>query len=374
MLSLTFENATKRFGETVAVNDLSLTIEAGELFFLLGPSGCGKTTCLRMVAGFEAPDEGVLRFGERVVNDVPPHKRNAGMVFQNYALWPHLTAGGNVEYGLKIRKIPRAEREKRVREALRMVRLERLIDRYPGQMSGGQQQRVALARALVIRPDVLLLDEPLSNLDAQLRLEMRHEIKELHGQSRTTALYVTHDQEEALSIADRIAVLQDGVLRQLGTPRDLYRRPQTRFVAEFIGETNFLPGVVRAVESAQVAVETPAGVLHAAPPEKPPQEGAPVWCSIRPEAWRIDDANVGNMDAGRSTPGFNRLPAELEFVTYLGRTEQYLVRLTGGREASGADDAWRRVKVAALHPGASAPPGRSVLLRCDPSDIVVLSE
>jgi iron(III) transport system ATP-binding protein len=367
MLSLTFENTTKRFGETVAVNDLSLRIEAGELFFLLGPSGCGKTTCLRMVAGFETPDEGVLRFGERVVNEVPPHKRNAGMVFQNYALWPHLTAGGNVEYGLKIRKVPHVEREKQVRAAPRMVRLEHLIDRYPGQMSGGQQQRVALARALVIRPVVLLLDEPLSNLDAQLRLEMRHEIKELHSQSGATALYVTHDQEEALSIADRIAVLQDGVLRQIGTPRDLYRRPQSRFVAEFIGETNFLPGTVAAVESGKLLIETPAGVLRAALPDEPPPVGAAVWCSIRPEAWRVTNAT----DA-RSGDATNRLPAELEAVTYLGRVEQYLVRLSGGRETAGEDETWRQIKAAAIHPGGQPPASRSVMLYCDPADVVVL--
>ena len=245
MLPLSFEAITKRFDKTIAVNNLSLAVREGELFFMLGPSGCGKTTCLRMVAGFAAPDGGVLRFGERVMNTVPPHRRNTGMVFQNYALWPHLTARGNVEYGLRVRKVPRAERDKLTANALEMVRLGGLGDRYPGQLSGGQQQRVALARALVIRPDVLLLDEPLSNLDAQLRLEMRREIKRLHTETGTTALYVTHDQEEALSIADRIAILKDGILQQVGTPRELYRLPHTRFVAEFIGETNFIPGTLK---------------------------------------------------------------------------------------------------------------------------------
>ena len=223
MLSLSFQNISKRFDRTVVIRDLSFDIHAGELFFLLGPSGCGKTTCLRMVAGFYKPDGGQLRFGERVINAVPPHKRNTGMVFQNYALWPHLSVRGNVEYGLKVRRISATERKRRVDEALEMVRLSHLAERFPSQMSGGQQQRVALARALVVRPDVLLLDEPLSNLDAQLRLEMRAEIKRLHREQQTTALYVTHDQEEALSIADRVAILREGDLMQIGPPRELYR-------------------------------------------------------------------------------------------------------------------------------------------------------
>jgi iron(III) transport system ATP-binding protein len=206
MVPVSFHSVVKRFDKNVVIKNLSLEIQEGELFFLLGPSGCGKTTCLRTVAGFYQPDAGELRFGKRVMNRVPPHKRNTGMVFQNYALWPHLTARGNVEYGLRVRKIAPEERRARADAALEMVRLGGLGDRYPSQMSGGQQQRVALARALVIRPDVLLLDEPLSNLDAQLRLEMRREIKRLHEETGTTAVYVTHDQDEALSIADRIAV------------------------------------------------------------------------------------------------------------------------------------------------------------------------
>ncbi len=292
MLSVTFDNVTKRFDKTVAVSELSLEIKPGELFFMLGPSGCGKTTCLRMVAGFAQPDGGTLRFGERVMNNVAPHQRNAGMVFQNYALWPHLTVQGNVEYGLRVRKIDTASREKRVNEALEMVRLNNLGNRYPSQLSGGQQQRVALARALVIRPDVLLLDEPLSNLDAQLRLEMRREIKRLHEETGTTALYVTHDQEEALSIADRIAVLRDGVLQQVGTPRELYRAPATRFVAEFIGETNFLPGLIESADAQFLQVSTPAGILRAAKPEGDFAKGQNVWCSIRPEAWRVATGEI----------------------------------------------------------------------------------
>ena len=374
MLSVSLDNISKNFGKTAAVSGVSLEIAPGELFFLLGPSGCGKTTCLRMVAGFEQPDSGVLRFGEKEMTRVPPHKRNAGMVFQNYALWPHMSAKGNVEYGLKVRKIEKNERERRVREAFEMVRLGGLEDRYPSQMSGGQQQRVALARALVIRPDVLLLDEPLSNLDAQLRLEMRAEIKRLHEQTGTTALYVTHDQEEALSIADRVAVLKDGVLQQVGAPRELYRRPATRFVAEFIGETNFIPGVLKSLNREDCEVETPVGVLRAASPDNKIEANKievdqNVWCSIRPESWRVD-GNGGNSFQ-------NQLSAQLQSVMYLGAHEQYQVLLTGGRETSSektADDAWREIKIAVSNPGTQPPPARSTLmLGCAASDVVVLS-
>jgi iron(III) transport system ATP-binding protein len=378
MLSVTFDNITKRYDRTVAVADLSLEIQPGELFFMLGPSGCGKTTCLRMVAGFAQPDGGQLRFGDRVMNNVAPHQRNTGMVFQNYALWPHLTVRGNVEYGLRVRKIDAKSREKRVDDALAMVRLEQLGNRYPSQLSGGQQQRVALARALVIRPDVLLLDEPLSNLDAQLRLEMRAEIKRLHEQTGTTALYVTHDQEEALSIAHRIAILRDGLLQQVGTPRELYRAPVSRFVAEFIGETNFLPGIVEGADAQILQVATPAGALRAAKPESGSfANGQNVWCSIRPEAWHI----VKN---GAENPA---LTARLNSVMYLGEREQYQAHLTGhqngGKVAEGAggevngtsDEAWRDIKIAITNPGESAPPvGGPLNLSCDPADVVVLEK
>ena len=372
MLSVSFNNITKRFERTVAVSDLSLEIATGELFFMLGPSGCGKTTCLRMVAGFAQPDGGQLRFGERIMNNVAPHQRNTGMVFQNYALWPHLTVKGNVEYGLRVRKVDNASREKRVKEALEMVRLGHLGDRYTSQLSGGQQQRVALARALVIRPDVLLLDEPLSNLDAQLRLEMRREIKRLHEETGTTALYVTHDQEEALSIADRIAILREGVLQQVGTPRELYRAPVSRFVAEFIGETNFLPGVVETTDTQFLNVSTPAGMLRATRPESRTfEKGQNIWCSIRPEAWHVNNEGA-----------INSLAAQLKSVMYLGEREQYQAYLTAQQnsgkiagEAAASDNAWRDIKIAVTNPGENAPRvGEQLSLSCDPADVVVLSQ
>lgn len=368
MQSLTFRNITKRFDKTEVVRNLNLEIKEGELFFLLGPSGCGKTTCLRMVAGFYQPDEGELLFGDRVMNRVPPHLRNTGMVFQNYALWPHLTAKGNVEYGLKVRKVPRKERDVQVQRALEMVQLGALGARYPSQLSGGQQQRVALARALVIRPDLLLLDEPLSNLDAQLRLEMRHEIRRLHRETGTTALYVTHDQEEALSIADRVAILRDGVLMQVGPPRELYRSPQSRFVAEFIGETNFLPGQIKSVDLEWLEVSTPAGVLKAVRAANSRWDvGQKVHCSVRPESFRVEDV-------GAPVLRENEFEAQLEEAMYLGQNEQLLVRLTGGLETADLDP-WRLLKVAVANPGGDSPRfGSRIRVRCAPEDIVVLAE
>jgi len=240
-VSIQIQNVTKTFGATKALGGVNLKIKAGELFFLLGPSGCGKTTLLRHVAGFYSPDAGKVFIGERDVTNVPPHKRDTGMVFQSYALWPHLTIAENVAFGLDMRKIPSAESKRRVAAALAMVKMEHRAAHRPNQLSGGQQQRVALARALVIEPGCLLLDEPLSNLDAKLRLEMRSEIRRICKEAGLTAVYVTHDQKEALSVADRLAVMRDGVIEQIGAPAEVYREPVNSFVASFIGETNFLP-------------------------------------------------------------------------------------------------------------------------------------
>src|SRR5215213_67569 len=256
MISIRVQQLTKRFGTVTALHQLDLTIEPGELFFLLGPSGCGKTTLLRSLAGFYIPDEGKIFFGDEDVTRLAPHKRNTGMMFQSYALWPHMTVAENVAFGLEERKVPADETKRRVGAALESVRMGQYADRRPNQLSGGQQQRVALARALVIRPRCLLLDEPLSNLDAKLRLEMRTEIRRVCKEFGLTAIYVTHDQKEALSIADRMAVLEAGHIRQVGTPAEVYRHPQSRFVADFMGETNFLAGKISAVNGRAVVVET----------------------------------------------------------------------------------------------------------------------
>lgn len=353
MVRVELDNITKRFGDFTAVDRVTLTIEKGELFFLLGPSGCGKTTLLRMIAGFYQPEEGAIRFGGRDMTRVPPHKRNTGMVFQNYALWPHLTVAQNVVYGLDVRKIPADEKRDRVREALRTVQMERFAERKPNQLSGGQQQRIALARALVIEPDTVLLDEPLSNLDAKLRLEMRDEIRRIHDSIGVTMIYVTHDQSEALSMADRIAIMQDGRVRQVGTPRDVYTKPENAFVAGFIGETNFLTGRL-ASQNGGGRVETPYGTLIA---EALPQNliGESVVCSIRPEAVHVQtsgDPLSGGAIAGR-----------VESVVYLGDNEQYVVRLPDGKQL-------RSVEVNVARPRART--GDEVMLTFDARDVIVL--
>ena len=234
------KDAVKYYGDFKALNGVNLTIHEGEFFTLLGPSGCGKTTLLRMIAGFNSIEGGKFCFGEKLINDVPAHKRDIGMVFQNYAIFPHLNVEENVAYGLKARNVPKEEIGKRVQEALELVKISHLAKRKPNELSGGQQQRVALARAFVIEPSVLLMDEPLSNLDAKLRVEMRTVIKKLQKRLGITTIYVTHDQEEALAISDRIAVMKDGNIMQIGTPSEIYAKPENPFVAGFIGVSNFV--------------------------------------------------------------------------------------------------------------------------------------
>lgn len=237
-VSIAIDHVCKKFGENTIIPDLSANIKNGELFTLLGPSGCGKTTLLRMIAGFNTIEAGTIAFGDHVINDVPAYKRNIGMVFQSYAIFPHLTVRKNVEYGLRLRNIPKDEMKKRTDEMLRLVHIDEYQDRLPERLSGGQQQRVALARAIVIHPQVLLMDEPLSNLDAKLRIEMRSVIRDIQRQVGITTVYVTHDQEEALAISDRIAVMNKGVIQQIGTPQHIYSRPANVFVATFIGHSN----------------------------------------------------------------------------------------------------------------------------------------
>ena len=329
MVGVRLEQVTKRFGDVVAVDAVSIEIRSGELFFLLGPSGCGKTTLLRLIAGFYAPDAGRIFFGDREMSRVPPHKRNTGMVFQNYALWPHLTVWENVVYGLDVRKASPSAKKERGMEALRMVRMVEFAERTPNQLSGGQQQRIALARALVIEPDVVLLDEPLSNLDAKLRIEMREEIKRIHEQVGTTMIYVTHDQKEALSMADRMAVLDAGRIAQVGDPRTIYNNPRNALVAGFIGETNFVPGKVSALGDCGlkspasieggIAVDTAMGPIFSTMNGKDFAIGDPVLCSIRPEGMRIGEGDTGN-----------RISGTVSRVMYLGDNEQYFLTLSDG--------------------------------------------
>jgi iron(III) transport system ATP-binding protein len=315
MIGIKIQQLTKRFGSTVALHGLDLTIAPGELFFLLGPSGCGKTTLLRSLAGFCIPEEGRILFGDEDVTQLAPHKRNTGMMFQSYALWPHLTVAENVAFGLVERKVPKADRDRRVTEALAAVRMENYAARSPNQLSGGQQQRVALARALVVRPRCLLLDEPLSNLDARLRLEMRAEIRRVCREFKLTTVYVTHDQKEALSIADRMAVLDGGRILQVGTPREVYRRPVCKVVANFIGETDFIAGKLVSSTGEQAVVETAIGrfegVLGDAAAR--PANGADVTLSVRPECWTLH----------RDPPARNAVRGRIGAAVYLGEVAQY---------------------------------------------------
>ena len=338
-------------GTTHAVDGIDLDIAPGDLFFLLGPSGCGKTTLLRMIAGFIEPDAGSIRFGERDVTGVPPNKRNTGMVFQSYALWPHMSVAENVAFGLGVRNIGGQEKAERVAGALGAVRMETYAARRPNQLSGGQQQRVALARALVVRPDVLLLDEPLSNLDAKLRLELRAEIRRICKSSGITGVYVTHDQKEALSMADRIAVMDRGRIVQIGTPEELYRRPRNRFVAEFIGETNLLRGKVGSRNGDEVVVDLAVGSLNASAGPATPGPGSDCLVSVRPEA--------AVLDAG---PGAGSLPATITETTYLGEMAQHAVALADGT----------LLKIAELNPAGSHREGAKVTVRVGSRDAVVL--
>jgi iron(III) transport system ATP-binding protein len=296
---------------------VSLDIGDGELFTLLGPSGCGKTTLLRLVAGFHAADAGEIHFGRRRVDGLPPYERNIGMVFQNYALWPHMTVRGNVTYGLRLRKLPAAEVERRFSAGLAKVNLTGLEARYPGQLSGGQQQRVALARALVLNPDILLLDEPLSNLDAKIRVQVRSEIRTLQQDLGITTVYVTHDQEEALSLSDRVAVMRDGRVQQVAAPRTLYERPANRFVADFVGTNNFIAGVCKDPAGDDAVVETALGPLRARRTAGI-RMGERCVLAVRPENVSVDAVD-GNIVEGR-----------VRLTAYLGSTLRYEIETGPG--------------------------------------------
>ncbi len=304
-------DVTKRFGDSVAVNDLTLQIRDGEFFSLIGPSGCGKTTTLRMIAGFEQPTEGEIFIGGEHVEGIPAHRRPVNTVFQNYALFPHMSVAQNVAFGLEMQKLPAADIKQRVAEALELVRLPQMAERKPRQLSGGQQQRVALARALVNRPQVLLLDEPLGALDLKLRRAMQIELKHIQTEVGITFIYVTHDQEEAMTMSDRIGIMNEGVLQQVGSPNEVYERPNNRFVADFIGETNFLPATVTRLETEEdypmVALQGGVRVL-AANEGHDLRLGQEVTLTIRPE--RINLYPQGKVDVLKAESGLEAVELE----------------------------------------------------------------
>lgn len=316
-VKIVFKNLVKKYGDHTVIPDLNLNVREGEFFTLLGPSGCGKTTLLRMVAGFNSIEGGTISFNDKVINDLAPGKRNIGMVFQNYAVFPHMTVAKNVAFGLTNRKTPKEEIDRRVDEVLKTVKIYDLKDRLPQNMSGGQQQRIALARAIVIQPDVLLMDEPLSNLDAKLRIEMRDVIKELQNTVGITTIYVTHDQEEAMAVSDRIAVMKDGVIQQVSTPRNIYHRPANLFVATFIGTSNIVPATVHKDASGctlriggyETALDNLTGEL--------PAGDTPVQVSIRPEDFVLtEDANC--------------IRGEVRSIVFLGTSTRYDIDLEDG--------------------------------------------
>jgi putative spermidine/putrescine transport system ATP-binding protein len=352
---LTLDRVSKAYGATLAVRDVSLAVAHGELIALLGPSGCGKTTTLRMIAGFILPSAGAIRIGGRDVTAEPPYRRSTGMVFQGYALFPHMSVAQNVAFGLEMRGLPRPQIAQKVADVLRLVRLSGLERRYPRELSGGQQQRVALARALVVNPDVLLLDEPLSNLDAKLRQEVRLEIRQLQRELGLTTVFVTHDQDEALTVADRLAVMNHGVIAQVGTPRELYDKPRSVFVADFIGKSNFFEGEI----AAPGMFRARSGLrIHFAGEGRP---GVAV-LAVRPERMEIlrgTSAEPGGTEHANAVPGVTKV------VTFLGPTTESMIELASGE----------RVVVhapTAQRDGAGPAPGEAVRVAWPPDASLLL--
>lgn len=358
MEAIRADSIIKAYGNVQALERATISIEKGELFFLLGSSGCGKTTLLRCIAGLEKHEGGKIFLEGKDVTTLPTHRREAAMVFQNYALWPHLSVAENIAFGLEERQLPTEEIEQRVKEALAMVHLDGYGERRIDHMSGGQQQRVALARALVVKPKCLLLDEPLSNLDAKLRLEMRSEIRRIVKENELTAIYVTHDQEEALSMADRIAVMDGGQIFQVGTPEDIYRNPINAQVARFIGETNLVEGTVERIlrddGRLELRIATKAGEFQGYVSSRSwrPQEGSNVLLSIRPEALQPDNSGVP----------INRVMGRILSRVYLGKSVQY--ELEGHGRLT-----WRTTET---NPYSIKGVGEQMILSADPWDVVIL--
>jgi iron(III) transport system ATP-binding protein len=353
MLEVTIQNLSVRFGGALALDAVDLRIEPGELFLLLGPSGSGKTTLLRCIAGFTPPNAGAVLFDGEDVTRLAPHQRNAAMVFQSFALWPHLSVAENVAFGLRERRVGKGEIERRVEEALGAMRLADRASRRIDQLSGGEQQRVALARALVVRPRCLLLDEPLSNLDAQLRHSMREEIRRVCKEQRLTAVYVTHDQKEALAVADRIAVMKGGRVLQVGSPEEIYKRPVSRDVASFIGETNLLLATVRGVTDGAVRIETALGELVATV-HFAAEIGSELWASLRPECLTLSE--------GTGAAPANGFSVTVESTTYLGDLAEHRVRAGAGV-----------LRVYELNPSSAKwPAGKTGVISVAPADVVLL--
>ncbi|WP_027625946.1 ABC transporter ATP-binding protein [Clostridium lundense] len=320
-VSINIDKVIKKYGNDIIINKLSLNIKPGELFTLLGPSGCGKTTLLRMIIGFNSIDGGEIKLDDKVINNIPPEKRNMGMVFQNYAIFPHMSVKDNVAFGLKNRKVPKADIEKQVEEMLKIVKIDHLKDRMPSKLSGGQQQRVALARAIVVHPEVLLMDEPLSNLDAKLRVEMRNAVKKIQNKIGITTVYVTHDQEEALAISDRIAVMYNGVIQQIGKPKEIYQRPANIFVSTFIGLSNIVEGTISINENGEkklVLLENYQVTINNL--DLSVTDGQRVLISIRPEEFIINSSNGEG------------IKCTIKSSVFLGLTTHYFVELPNGEE------------------------------------------
>lgn len=358
MPNLQIRNLSKQFGDTVAVDNLDLDVEDGELVTLLGPSGCGKTTTLRSIAGFVKPDAGEIYVGDEPMSRLPPERRDIGFVFQNLALWPHMTVYQNLAFGLELRGANKHDIRRRIDETLRLVRLSGLEERTPRQLSGGQQQRVALARALVIQPSLLLLDEPLSSLDAQLREEMRFEIRELQKKLGITSIYVTHDQAEALVLSDRIAVMHQGRLMQIGTPAEIYDQPRNRFVAGFIGLTSFIEGHIAELnETAGHAVVKTRDNLTIRVPKRDFSVGQSVTLSIRPQHIQLSCD-----DGGASSAHANVLQGKVHRAAYLGDVVDYRIKINDWelRAQTSTDEA--------LHPG------EDVVIVFDPERVTVIPE
>ncbi len=352
MSKLVLDNVVRRFGTTTAVAGVDLSLDEGEFVSLLGPSGCGKTTTLRMIAGFIPPSEGTISIEGEVVSSptsvVPPERRNMSMIFQSYAIWPNMTVEQNVGFGLKLRSLSSAEIAKRVSEILEVVQMGHLAKRYPAELSGGQQQRVALARAIVVKPSVLLLDEPLSNLDANLREEMRFEIRRLHDEFRITTVYVTHDQAEAMVTSDRVAVMNEGRVEQLDAPYVIYNRPTTRFVAGFIGRTNFVEAQSDGAQVGFGSVTLPAAAFDA---EIKDVRGG-VTFSVRPQSLKLSAAETGDFT----------LPAQVVQRAYLGDVWDYVVQADGS-------DLQLRVSAA---PSQTFDVGENVWLELDPTQMALI--